>query len=130
MSNPLDEQRTGFKVTNPYAGRWVSRIRDQIIGQGGTPAQALIIRTLVPSKRTTHPQLYSLPYDPYLSPDSVRVAEDFCHQRMESIWWVVLLEMHCLARPAMTWIWFVHYSAKQFAKKAANELGGCVLHHG
>ncbi len=37
--NPLPEN--GSKKTSAYAGRWVARLKDRIVGQGGTPEHAL-----------------------------------------------------------------------------------------
>lgn len=40
--NALDGAERGLiKDTDPYAGRWIARLGRQIIGQGGTPEQAL-----------------------------------------------------------------------------------------
>ncbi len=38
----MDKENNGGAPTNhPYAGRWIARIRGQVVGQGGTPRQAM-----------------------------------------------------------------------------------------
>ncbi len=50
---------------SPYAGRWVARLRGQIIAQGGTPEQAL--RAAQASRFKETPEIVYMPPDPPLA---------------------------------------------------------------
>src|SRR5215211_2924998 len=60
------------KISSPYAGRWVARLRGRIIAQGGTPEQALHAAQL--SRHKEKPEIIYIPvpfsYSPFI--DKVR----------------------------------------------------------
>ena len=65
------------KDLKPYAGRWIACIGDQIIGQGGTPAQAL--HAAQASRFKEIPQItYVPPTQPLqIHPSLEKIAEFF-----------------------------------------------------
>ena len=46
---------------SPYAGRWVALIRDRVVGQGGTPEQALLAASNTRHKETPNVKYVSMP---------------------------------------------------------------------
>jgi hypothetical protein len=126
MSNPLDEQRHGFKVTNPYSGRWVSRIRDQIIGQGGTPAQAL--SSAHSSRPKELPLLSFIPFPMTLTypPILFKLQKIFTSENGIYLVGGVIRDA-LLGKTSHDLDLVCTHSAKQFAKKAANELSGAFF---
>lgn len=58
---------------SPYAGRWVARVRGRIIGQGGTPQQALHAAQL--SRHKEKPEIIYMPLPLAYSPLVDRVRE-------------------------------------------------------
>jgi tRNA nucleotidyltransferase/poly(A) polymerase len=65
---------TGRAPASPYAGRWVARVRGRIVGQGGTPRQAL--HAAQKSRHKEKPEIIYMPipfsYPPLM--DKVRDA--------------------------------------------------------
>lgn len=63
------------KSSNPYSGRWIARLRGKIVGQGGTPKQALLAAKVARPKET--PELEFMPSQVFSLPpivEQVRTA--------------------------------------------------------
>ena len=76
----LDPEVQAKKYT-PYAGRWIACIADQVIGQGGTPEQALHAAQASRFKETPHityiPYTPPLSINPFLEKIAARFSPDF-----------------------------------------------------
>lgn len=68
---PAGAKKRPSQVGEPYAGRWVARLRGQVVGQGGTPRQAL--RAAKASRSKEIPQVEFMP--PTLIPQLPKLVE-------------------------------------------------------
>ncbi len=122
MSISPDDQSHGCNHASPYAGRWVARIRDQIIGQGGTPSQALSsARTSRPKEQ---PLLSFIPFTMTLTypPILFRLQEIFAKENgIYLVGGVIRDALHGKASHDLDLVCI--HDVKQFARKAANQLG-------
>lgn len=60
MSKRSPKREPPKKVAHPYAGRWIARLGEQIVGQGGTPEQA--VRAAKAARPKEDPEITFMPH--------------------------------------------------------------------
>lgn len=105
-------------VGSPYAGRWVARLRGRIIGQGGTPEQALHAAQL--SRHKEKPEIIYMPVPFSYSPLIDQVREILSGQEIYLVGGTVRDML--LNRPSHDLDFALPSNGISFARRVANAL--------
>lgn len=119
---PGCESQAAATEGDPYAGRWVAVLRQRVVAQGGTPAQA---RAAAQSRFKETPEIRYIPMNPpFPFPpllDSVRAA--LPHDRPVYLVGGAVRDLW-LRRPVHDFDFAIPENAMPIARQVANALGG------
>ncbi len=110
----------------PYAGRWVARVGDQIVAQGGTPQQALAAAKA--SRFKENPEVFYVPTgSPFNLPPLFEVIRRALPKDVPAYLVGGAVRDILLARPVHDFDFAIDGKALHIARNVANKIGGAYF---
>jgi len=110
----------------PYAGRWVARVGDQIVAQGGTPQQALVAAKA--SRFKENPEVFYVPLrSPFNLPPLFEVVSRALPKDVPAYLVGGGVRDILLARPVHDYDFAIDGKALRIARNVADKIGGAYF---